>query len=231
MWSSDGNLDYLGPKHAPLFTVALAALLFLWLPYTLLLLLEQWLHRLDFRLVTRLLLKLKPFLDAHYAAFNDKHRYWFGVLLLARCVTLSSIFLHEKEAKTVMLTLSTFCIPMMFVVYRKKIIRAFDTALFVNLAVLNIAASGSNRDIISFTLIAIALAQFLGLVLYKVLVIVKCDEKVMVCVSWREHNDDWELYEEAALLRERVSYSDSDIEADIESNVSTSVESLPTYGL
>ena len=120
---------------------------------------------------------------------------------------------------------------MMFVVYRKKFIQAFDIALFVNLAVLNIAdffASGSNRDIISFTLIAIALAQFLGLVLYKILVIVKVGEKVMACVSRREHNDDWELYEEAALLRERDSDSDSDT---MESNVSGSIESLPTYGL
>ena len=37
VWSADGNLDYLGPEHAPLFVVAAATLLFLWLPYTLLL--------------------------------------------------------------------------------------------------------------------------------------------------------------------------------------------------
>ena len=45
VWSADGNLDYLGPEHAPLFAVAAATLLFLWLPYTLLLFLGQWLHR------------------------------------------------------------------------------------------------------------------------------------------------------------------------------------------
>ena len=43
VWSADGNIDYLGPKHVPLFVVALATLLFLWLPYTLLFLLGQWL--------------------------------------------------------------------------------------------------------------------------------------------------------------------------------------------
>ena len=32
VWSADGNLDYLGPEHAPLFVVAAATLLFLWLP-------------------------------------------------------------------------------------------------------------------------------------------------------------------------------------------------------
>ena len=88
VWSADGNLDYLGSEHVPVFAVALAVPLFLWLPYTLLLLLGQWLHRFNCRIITRMLLKLKPFLDAHYAAFKDKHRYWFGVLLLARAAIL-----------------------------------------------------------------------------------------------------------------------------------------------
>ena len=64
VWSADGNLDYLGPEHAPLFVVAVATLLFLWLPYTLLLFLGQWLHRCNCRLITRMMMKIKPFLDA-----------------------------------------------------------------------------------------------------------------------------------------------------------------------
>ena len=59
VWSADGNLDYLGPEHAPLFAVAAATLLFLWLPYTLLLFLGQWLHRCNCRLITRMMLKIK----------------------------------------------------------------------------------------------------------------------------------------------------------------------------
>ena len=88
VWSADGNIDYLGPKHAPLFVAALATLLFLWLPYTLLLLLGQWLRRFDNRLLTRMLMKIKPFLDAHYGPLKDKHYYWFGALLFIRIVIL-----------------------------------------------------------------------------------------------------------------------------------------------
>ena len=55
VWSSDGHLDYLGPKHAPLFFVALATLIFLWLPYTLVLFLGQWLYWCKSQLVTRIL--------------------------------------------------------------------------------------------------------------------------------------------------------------------------------
>ena len=88
VWSADGNLDYLGPEHAPLFAVAVTTLLFLWLPYTLLLFLGQWLHRCNCRLITRVMMKIKPFLDAHYGPLKGNHRYWFGALLLVRAVIL-----------------------------------------------------------------------------------------------------------------------------------------------
>ena len=88
VWSADGNLDYLGPEHAPLFVVAVATLLFLWLPYTLLLFLGQWLHMCNCRLITRMLMKIMPFLDAHYGPLNGNHRYWFWALLLVRAVIL-----------------------------------------------------------------------------------------------------------------------------------------------
>ena len=55
VWTADGNVDYLGPQHAPLFTTAVAVLLFLWLPYTLLLFLGQWLHMCNCQLVIVLL--------------------------------------------------------------------------------------------------------------------------------------------------------------------------------
>ena len=90
VWSADGNIVYLGHEHAPLFAVAVATLLLLWLPYTLLILVGQWLHRFNFRIVNRYLLKLKPFLDAHYAAFKPRHHYWYGLLLVIRAATLLS---------------------------------------------------------------------------------------------------------------------------------------------
>ena len=88
VWSADGNLDYLGPQHPPLFAVAAATLLFLWLPYTPLLFLGQWLHRCNCRLITCTMMKIKPFLDAHYGPLNGHHRYWFGALRLVRAVNL-----------------------------------------------------------------------------------------------------------------------------------------------
>ena len=41
VWSADGNVDYLGIKNMFLFVVAVASLLFLWLPYTLIFFIGQ----------------------------------------------------------------------------------------------------------------------------------------------------------------------------------------------
>ena len=43
VWLYDGNVDYLSGKHIPVFVVAVLLFLFLFLPYTLLLLFGQWL--------------------------------------------------------------------------------------------------------------------------------------------------------------------------------------------
>ena len=46
VWSIDGNIQYLGPKHIPLFLFAVCVLLFLWLSFTVLLLFEQCFQRI-----------------------------------------------------------------------------------------------------------------------------------------------------------------------------------------
>ena len=237
VWSADGNLDYLGPKHIPLFCVAVAALVFLWFPYTLLLLLGQWLHRLNYRAITRMLLNLKPFLDAHFAAFKDNHRYWFGFLLLVRAAyLLISAIIPDSTTELVEFSTALLCILLTLwgqIVYCSRAVWSFGTAFLLNLAIMNLIMLFSGN--IAITLIAIALAQFLGLILYKVVVIFKCSRRMTPCCA-RENEpiDDWELYEQAALEREQaalVREMESESEEDRESNESGSIESVPTYGI
>ena len=142
VWSADGNLDYLGPEHAPLFVVAIATLLFLWLPYTLLLFLGQWLHRCNCRLITRMMMKIKPFLDAHYGPLKGNHRYWFGALLLVRAVILliSALIPANRANSTVFsiavcaLVLTGFAVG----VYKSFAVATFNAVWFVNLGLLSI---------------------------------------------------------------------------------------------
>ena len=100
----------IGPEHAPLFAVAAATLLFLWLPYTLFLLLGQWLHRFNCRLITRMLMKMKPFVDAYSAPFKDKHRYWFGALLIVRAAILLASGVFYRLIRCIIASLGTECL-------------------------------------------------------------------------------------------------------------------------
>ena len=235
VWSADGNLDYLGREHAPLFVVAAATLLFLWLPYTLLLFLGQWLHRCNCRLIIRMMMKIKPFLDAHYGPLKGNHRYWFGALLLVKAVILliSALIPGNRANITVFsivlctLVLTGFAI----VVYKSLAVATFNAVWFVNLGFLSIShmfttVEGGNISIAVKCLFGLAFAQFIGLVFFKVLITIKRSERVMACLRrGQPADDDWELYEQAALQREMESDSEKE-----ESEESGSIESLPTYG-
>ena len=236
VWSADGNLDYLGPEHAPLFVVAVVTLLFLWLPYTFLLFLGQWLHRFSCHLFTRIMIKIKPFLDAHYGPLNSNHRYWFGALLLMKAAILLISALIPQNRIIIAVYSITMCALVLtgfsFGVYKSFAVATFNAAWFVNLGLLSVSYmfttfTGGNFSIASNCLFGLAFAQFIGLVFFKVLVIIKRSERVMTCLRrGQPAEDDWELYEQAALQREM----ESDDEGGV-SEESGSIESLPTYGI
>ena len=228
VWSADGNLDYLGPKHAPLFAVAVATLLFLWLPYTLLLFLGQWFHRCNCHLITRMMMKIKPFLDAHYGSLRGNHRYWFGALLLVRAVVLLMSALIPANLASIVVYSITVCALVLAcyapIVYHNLAVSTFDAVWFVNLGLLSASHTftkleGGKFRIASNVLIGLAFVQFLGLILFIIIKRMPCFHK------GQPTEDDWELYEQAALLREMESDSEGE-----ESEESGCNESLPTYG-
>ena len=88
VWYLDGNLHYCHHPHIYLFIAAIAALLFLWLPYTLLLLFMQPLRRVSHLRPFKWINKLAPVYNAYFSPLKDKHQYWFGVLLLVRGILL-----------------------------------------------------------------------------------------------------------------------------------------------
>jgi len=86
VWLHDGNIKYLHGEYIVLFLVALLILLILFLPYTLLLTVGQWLQaksnqRLFYWINNP---RIKPFLDAYQAPYRDQHRYWTGLMLCLR---------------------------------------------------------------------------------------------------------------------------------------------------
>lgn len=90
MWTYDGNINYLKGKHVALFTMGLLLLVFLFLPYTLLLIFGQCVRSLPVRRrwMQRLIRSTTfiSIMDAYHAPYKKKHRYWTGLMLLTRCV-------------------------------------------------------------------------------------------------------------------------------------------------
>ena len=236
VWSADGNVDYLSSKHMGLFVVAMIFLLFLWLPYTLILFLAQWLHMCNCQLIVRFLFKIKPFLDAHYAPLREKHRYWFGTLHLVRAAILlvSSLIPVNHSSIATINILASSVVLMYFgsIVYNKTVVAMFNMGFFLNLTLMTGAifyshSVGGDSRVYVYPLIGLALLQFVGLLIFKVYSILKNISKCRACIQvcMRKHvEDDWELFEQAALLRERESESEEE-----GSESSGSMETLPTY--
>ena len=251
VWSADGNLDYLGVMHSPLFVAAVGTLLFLWLPYTLLLFLGQWLHRCNSKLIVRMLAMMKPFLDAHYGPLKDNHRYWFGALLLVRAtILLLSALVPADRSSVVVLSVGVSAVVVSsfeLLVYRNVAVAIFNASFSVNLTILCFSnlftnLTGSDFRSASNTLIGLAFIQFVGLVLFKVCSILKRNEKMIacfrtVCLRTQPPNDDWELYEQAALEWEARQREERGADCDEANRGREDCETepqsvtLPTYGI
>ena len=193
VWSFDGNIEYLSGKHIPLFLVALVVLLFLWLPYTALLLFEQCIQKLGYYRIRRWMLRLKPFLDAYFGPLKGEHRYWFGVLLIARAVLLlvscftnnPSVNLLAVITVTVLLLIhlpydthkvahpngASKCIRFWGgSYYRKPYLSLLETSFLLNLVMLAAGSwyarstEGSQRAVV-YTLVGITFCQFIGIII------------------------------------------------------------------
>ena len=176
VWSIDGNIDYLSLKHLPLFVAAVLVLVFLWLPYTFLLLLGKYLHKLNCQFVMQKLLRLKPFLDANYAPLDDRHQYWFGVTLAVKAaVLLASRTLPKDSTLIFVFSITVTSVVLLFwgqLVYKNRALSLLHTSFFMNLAILNatklLMIQWQNQiSISSFTLIGISFTVFIGMTLFK----------------------------------------------------------------
>ena len=172
VWIKDGRLDYFGAKHGILFAIALIVL-GLCLPYTLLLLLGQWLRRLTF------FSRFHPIFDSYYAPIKANHHYWLGLVLLTRVLLYAlNVFLYPDPS-----TYSALLIVTVLLFTYLSLIRPFQTTanfmfystFLVNLIILagsilfiNSQGSGQNaKDKVIIVSIGIAFVEFCILVIVR----------------------------------------------------------------
>ena len=185
VWSIDGNMAYFGLPHVFLFLAGLATLLFLWLPYTLVLFLVQWLRKLNHGRSTILfkwINRFHPVYDAYFAPLKHNHHYWFGILLLARGVVLitfaSTFGIPDSVNLLLLLILTVALLVYMTLVqpYRSKVILGLQTSFLFNLTLLSgftiFAYTRDNRSSLLAAAVGlstgVAFVQFCGIVVCSV---------------------------------------------------------------
>ena len=181
VWLCNANIDYLSGKHIPLFLVAVVVFLFLFLPYTLLLLFGQWLQAVShlklFSWVNSA--RLKPFLDSYHAPYKAKHRYWPGLLLVLRFVLLLVVALNPQQDPSVNLLAIVVTTASLVAwawvsggVYRNWCLDALECSFALNLIILvgatyHVKLSQGNQIAVGYTSVFIALATFIGILVFQ----------------------------------------------------------------
>ena len=182
VWLHDGNVNYLGNKHVPLFIVAVVCLIFLFFPYTMLLTFSQWLQaRSRLRIFSWINNpKIKPFLDAYHAPYTNKHRYWTGLMLLVRFILflISAFSFNSRKDPTVNLlvvaSVSAALISLLAIlgnrVYKHWCLSLLELSFLLNLTILVVATfyvrGGGNQNAATYTSVGIAFTMFTGIVIY-----------------------------------------------------------------
>ena len=181
VWLYDANIDYLVGKHIPLFIVAVLVFLFLFLPYTLLLLFGQWLqvisHLRIFSWVNSA--RLKAFMDSYQAPYKAKHRYWPGLLLVLRFVLLLVFAFNIQQDPSVNLLAILVGTGMVQLwawisggVYKNWCLDALEGSFALNLIIVAAATSyvdhsQGNQLAVGYTSVSIALATFIGILVFQ----------------------------------------------------------------
>ncbi len=184
VWTYDGNIEYLKGKHVPLFAVALMMLVFLFLPYTLLLIFGQFIRSM--RTHRRCLIwcirstAFVSIMDAYHAPYNRQHRYWTGLMLLARCVLFLAFFFDYNSNQlianiyiTTLIVLGIFTLKALTTkVYRNICINILELCFLLNLAILSVTvhflrSSSSNSCLWCVSIsISVSIVFFAGILTY-----------------------------------------------------------------
>ena len=209
VWYLDGNLRYCQHPHIYLFLAAIATFIFLWLPYTLVLLFIQPLRRVSHLRPLKWINKLAPVHDAYFSPLKDKHRYWFGALLLVRgilLVQLTVTSVDNPELNVFALFLFITCL-FFFIsienVYKRVDVRVLENAILLNLIVLSAGTlyrweSTDSRSKLLIVSTGITFAQFCAIVVWSLI-------KPCLSAGWRcRRNQGNDIIDNDDIAHERI---------------------------
>ena len=179
-WRLDSNIKYFGYPHAFLFLMALAVLVFLCLPFILILLFVGHLHRLPCASIASRAIKSRPLLDTFIGPLKAKHQYWVGLTFLIRGILVVTATIFEAANPTVNIDLvvlvSALLCTVALKVYKKKYLFLLEFTFLFNLVILGVAFLSTDdpesRVVCTCISVAISFLIFVGIVVYHLYLIV-----------------------------------------------------------
>ena len=151
---------------------------------------------------------MKFFLDAHYAPYKDKHRYWPGLLLLVQCALL---FNTDDNVTLLSISAATLGIATWVwnfgSVFKFWYLNALEGSFILNLGLLAagthyVRNAGGNQAALTHASIGVAFTTFLGIVIYHVCLQVKDTNLFTKCKDRYLYSTGQERVEGQSHIRE-----------------------------
>ena len=189
VWFYNGSTPYFADQHhISLVVFASLVLVFLFLPYSFLLLCGHLIQAKSHWRIFSWINKLKPFMDAYHGPYKKNERHWIGLFLLARCTLfLTFIFdaagLDNHNLNLLIITSVTAGLSIIKGrVYEKWYNDFLESSFLLNLSILSIATfyvqstecSGNpcevieHQSIVSSVSVGIAFIYFIGIVVFHI---------------------------------------------------------------
>ncbi len=169
VWRYDGNMNYGSTEHIILVVFALLFLLFLVLPYSLLLISMPFIARL-FSLIRCRFLWIKPFIDAYAGPFQRTHQFWPGMLIVARILLTITKNVVTDDIPSLYLTI--FCVIFFLALaidfhgpYEKNYLNVLESWFLVNLlGVCVLGLRDSTVRVGSIVSVSLVFITFIGII-------------------------------------------------------------------
>ena len=192
LWIVDANIGYFQTKHLLLGVFALIVLLFLALPFTLILLFSPLVERALARpkCMWKLYRFARPFFDAYGGPYEDRYRFWTGLLLLVRLVLLLVVSFSNSSSAILSAIVTTTAVVMTLAwwlkgVYWLHYLNVLESWFLINLVFLAALSADKKAEIGVFISVSVVLITFIGIVCYHLYIRVKelrCTRKILTRV-------------------------------------------------
>jgi predicted outer membrane repeat protein len=209
VWSYDGNLALFRGKHAVLGVVAICVLVFLLLPYIFLLTFGYRLQAYSGKKGFFWFNRFKPFLDAYYAPYNKRTRYWTGFLLFVRTCLFFTFLLNNVTFNYIAIEVSSIFTAIAVIawlsnrVYEKLYVDILEASFILNICILTSASfhvqvTNGNQAALTYLSIAIAFVEFIGIIIFHLCLRIKIFQrcrclKFNILTKMRKSSNETEL--------------------------------------